>query len=160
MKNLLKRGSYVLLLLLWCCVDENVRTQQITCDEYYSRINLSRCGSWALIGKTRNGENDMKRCDRSQQLMFQTGRLAGQFILNRPQTGGAGCTGLLGHGTHRCENGVVTVSVTYNFNHPSPTYYNGTLEFINPSVFVLKYQDSNGDTIVETYVCRNASPGE
>ncbi|RIV25572.1 hypothetical protein DYU11_09780 [Fibrisoma montanum] len=139
-------GTVVLWTMLLACEDHRP-AQQITCDEYHARV--SRCLTWRLVSKLRNNQEAILPCEKDNRFLFQTGRLGGQVTTSTSCPGGP-----LG-GSHRCENGTVTVFQSrYNSGFgPPPGVLSQSLEFIDTQTFLLKYQDFNGDQVVETYVC-------
>ena len=140
-------GTVVLWTMLLSCEDHRP-VQQITCDDFYART--SSCLTWRLVSKLRNNQEAILPCEKENRLLFQTGRLGGQVITT------TSCPeGPLG-GLHRCENGTVTIfqSSLNSGTSPAPVVTK-SLEFLDPKTFLLKFQDLNGDQVIETYVCHN-----
>jgi|SRR5919202_330028 hypothetical protein len=154
MKKLSTSICYLLLYALTLSCQDHRPSQQITCEDYYSRINISRCPTWLLVSKVRNNVESILDCEKDDYIQFQTGRLAGNFIY---YVGTISCSGSFGppRGSEQCVDGKVTLLKSPNPNAPTPIFITQSLEFFDPGTFILKYKDTNGDDVVETYVCQS-----
>ena len=157
MKKLSTSICYLLLYALTLSCQDHRPSQQITCEDYYSRININRCPTWLLVSKVRNNVEAILDCEKDDYIQFQTTRAPTSFGYFFGPNRCPGVFGIPG-GSHQCVDGKITLSRSPNLDDQSqrgPIFVNQSLEFIDPSTFVVKFKDTNGDDVVETYVCQS-----